>query len=402
MISVGIDVSKEKSTICAMKPYGEIIMSPKDFKHTKEDMEHLTDKISSLGEDVKCVLEATGKYHLPICQYLKSHHLFVSVINPLEMKRYRCQGLRNAKTDKIDSKIIAQYGIDHWYQLSEPQEIEQDRYELRLLGRQYAQTMKIRVKRCQALSDLLDMTMPGICGLLNDFNRYNGKDKLCDFVREYWHYDNITKSSEKVFIKKYQTWSKKNGYRRNEDEARQLYALAMNSILTLDCGSEPVRLMIQNSVDILKEVDASLYTILNQMRELAKTMPEYDTVLSMGGIGETLAPCLIAEIGDIRQYHSGSALVAYAGIDVPPYESGKFVGTKRHISKRGSPLLRLLGYQIIDCLNKHGPRMVNDTSVYNYFMKKRAEGKPYKVAGMAAFNKFLRIYHSRVTTITTN
>jgi hypothetical protein len=46
--------------------------------------------------------------------------------------------------------------------------------------------------------------------------------------------------------------------------------------------------------------------------------------------------------------------------------------------------------------------MVNDTSVYNYFMKKRAEGKPYKVAGMAAFNKFLRIYHSRVTTITTN
>lgn len=55
------------------------------------------------------------------------------------------------------------------------------------------------------------------------------------------------------------------------------------------------------------------------MRELAKTMPEYSTVLSMGGVGETLAPRLIAEIGDPRMYHSGKALVAYAGIDAPPY-----------------------------------------------------------------------------------
>ena len=33
MISVGIDVSKEKSTVCVLKPYGEIVMKPKDVQH---------------------------------------------------------------------------------------------------------------------------------------------------------------------------------------------------------------------------------------------------------------------------------------------------------------------------------------------------------------------------------
>lgn len=60
----------------------------------------------------------------------------------------------------------------------------------------------------------------------------------------------------------------------------------------------------------------------------------------MGGVGDVLAPKLIAEIGDIRRFHNGRALIAYAGIDAPPYQSGQFTGTNRKISKRGSKTLR--------------------------------------------------------------
>lgn len=65
----------------------------------------------------------------------------------------------------------------------------------------------------------------------------------------------------------------------------------------------------------------------------------------MGGVGDVLAPKLIAEIGDIRRFHSGKALIAFAGIDAPPYESGQFEGTNRKISKRGSKVLRKIGYE---------------------------------------------------------
>ncbi|WP_053243387.1 transposase [Clostridium sp. DMHC 10] len=64
------------------------------------------------------------------------------------------------------------------------------------------------------------------------------------------------------------------------------------------------------------------------MKELAKSLPEYNVVSNMNGVGEKLAPRIIAEVGDVRKYYNHNALVAYAGIDPPPYQSGNFYGTE--------------------------------------------------------------------------
>ena len=398
MISVGIDVAKGKSTICAITIYGEVLLAPKDYKHTTDDLNKLIKTLSKFDDEIHFVMEATGNYHLPIYHYLKSKNYFISIINPLEMKRYRCQGIRNPKTDRIDSLIIAQYGIDFWYRAKKQNDRTEKRSELRLLGKQYEQYMKFRVARCQAFHAILEQTMPGIYGILDDFNRNTGKDKLCDFVYDFWHRDNIIKSSENMFVKKYLNWLKKKGYHQNEKEAHQLYQIAKISIPTLPSALQSTKLLVQESVNVLREIDNSLYLILKQMRELAKMMPEYNTVISMGGIGESLAPRLIAEIGDPRYFHSAKALIAYAGIDAPPYQSGQFTGTKRHISKRGSSTLRKIGYEVMDSVNKHQSKLEDDP-VCQYFLKKRSEGKPYRVAMMAAYNKFLRIYHSKVSAV---
>lgn len=401
MISVGIDVAKGKSTICVITKYGEVLIAPKDYKHTIDDLNSFTKKLNKFSEEIHIIMEATGNYHLPIYHYFKEKGFFVSVINPLEMKRYRCQGIRNPKTDRIDSMIIAQFGIDYWYRIECQNDRSQLRQELRLLGRQYEQYMKVRVARCQALNSLIDQTMPGVYGLLNDFDKNNGKDKLCDFIYDFWHRDNIIKSSDKVFVKKYLNWLNKKGYRKNENEAWQLYQIAKTSIPTLPSTSETTKMLVQEAVNVLREVNNSLYTILKQMREIAKTFPEYETVISMGAVGETLAPRLIAEIGDPRYFHSAKALIAYAGIDAPPYQSGQFIGNQRHISKKGSSTLRKIGYELLDSVNKHQSKLIDDP-ICKYFLKKRAEGKAYRVAIMAAFNKFLRIYHSRVSAVLNN
>ena len=57
-----------------------------------------------------------------------------------------------------------------------------------------------------------------------------------------------------------------------------------------------------------------------------------------GGVGNVLAPKLIAEIGDVRRFHNGKALIAHAGIDAPPYQSGQFTGTERKILKEDLPV----------------------------------------------------------------
>ena len=54
------------------------------------------------------------------------------------------------------------------------------------------------------------------------------------------------------------------------------------------------------------------------MPTLAETLPEYAVLRSMAGVGDRLGPLILAEIGDIRRFHSGKALNAYAGNDAPP------------------------------------------------------------------------------------
>ena len=113
-----------------------------------------------------------------------------------------------------------------------------------------------------------------------------------------------------------------------------------------------------------------------------------------------LAPKLIAEIGDVRRFHSGKAPIAHAGIDAPPYQSGQFIGTERKISKRGSSSLRKIGYEVMRCLKTH--KEPEDAAEYRFILKKEKEGKSKRAAKIAGLNKFLRIYYARVMEVYQN
>ena len=97
MISVGIDVSKGKSTICILKPYGEIVSSPFDVEHTDNSLLELSKMLLRLDGETKVVMEATGAYHMPILSYLKDQGLFVSVINPSGYERIQVQGTKKGR-----------------------------------------------------------------------------------------------------------------------------------------------------------------------------------------------------------------------------------------------------------------------------------------------------------------
>ena len=399
MVSVGIDVSKGKSTVCLMKPYGEVVAGPMEISHIDSELKMLVKLIKSMNDEVRIVMEATGIYHLPILSFMKDQKMFVSVINPYKMKPFRNQGLRRVKTDKADSVTIAQYGLSNWYSLKDYTDSE-DRYrELSILSRQYRHYMEIHISLLQGLTHLLDYAMPGIKQQLSTWNPENGKDKLSDFVEQYWHYDIITRKSEHQFVESYLKWAKKKGYHCNRNKAAKIYSLAKEGIPTLP-ADQTTKMLVTQAVEALRRVDETLNTILARMDEIAKLLPEYPVVRAMGGVGDVLAPRLIADIGDVRRFHSGKALIAYAGIDAPPYQSGSFMGSNRSISKRGSPLIRKTGYEVMRSLKSHN--MPEDDAVYNFILKKESEGKPNKVAKIAGLNKFLRIYYARVMEVYNN
>ena len=398
MISVGIDVSKDKSTVCMLRPYGEVVEVPYNIDHTEQALNTLIERIKSFDEDVKVVLEATGGYHQVVVAKLLTSNIFTVVVNPYIMKKYCAATLRKAKTDKIDSIRIANYGIDHWFSMTAycpPDEIYK---ELKLLGRQYEQYVRLKVGCKIQLANLLDGVMPGIKSILQGtVPAYSTKDKLCDFVEKYWHYDNIKKKSEKQFLSDYEKWTKRKGYRYNESQAIAIYQLSKNNIPTLKSSTPSTKMLVLQAVKSVREAELTLSLIISQMQEIASTLPEYSVVREMKGVGDVLSVRLIGEIGDVRRFRNGSSLVAFAGIDAPPYESGKFVGTNRNISKRGSSTLRKIGYEIMHSLKVSKP--TEDSAVYDFIIKKENEGKPKRVAKIAGLNKFLRIYYARVMAL---
>lgn len=392
MNAVGIDISKGKSMVAALRPMGEVALPPKEYTHTETGLEQLAQTIKALGEDTRVVMEATGRYHEPVAATLHEYGIYVVVLNPLLIQRSGGGSIRKIKTDKADAIKIAKYGLDNWMDLREYTPMETVRQQLKLCSRQYNLYMKTIVALQNNLISLTDKTFPGVNELFSSPERADGHQKWVDFVLSFWHCDCVCRLGEKTFAQRYQKWCKRKGYHFSEEKVRSLYAKSCEHVMTLP-KNENTKLLITTAAQQLIAAKTTLAAMRVEMLRLAKMLPEYETVLAMYGVGEITAAQLMAEIGDVRRYPRRSSLVAFAGIDPAVNQSGKHEAHSNPTTKRGSPHLRKTLYQVVCTYLKKSPV---DEPVYQFLHKKRAEGKPYFVYMTAAENKFLRIYYARV------
>ena len=147
------------------------------------------------------------------------------------------------------------------------------------------------------------------------------------------------------------------------------------------------------AIEQLNATSKIVAELRSQMNQLASELPEYPVVMAMTGVGSSLGPQLIAEIGDVERFSHRGALTAFAGVDPGANQSGTYDQKSVRSSKRGSPQLRKTLFLVMSVLIQAAPE---DDSVYAFMSKKRSEGKPYYVYMTAGANKFLRIYHGRV------
>ena len=392
MNSVGIDVSKGKSMVAVMRPFGEVVVSPFEIHHTDSELCELTKLLSGLSGETRVVMESTGNYHLPVAWLLNDSGFYVSVVNAMLVHDYGNNSLRRAKTDKKDAIKLANYGLDHWLTLPRYVPEEDTRLMLKNCYRQYQQYSKVRTMLKNNLISLLDTAFPGANRLFSSPPRADGSEKWVDFVAVFWHCECVCGLSEKAFIPKYQKWCKKCSYNFSEDKALDIYASACGHFSVMP-KTDTAKLLVEQAVSQLRATSAALAALKLEMQSLASSLPEYPVVMRMFGVGPALGPQLIVEIGDVRRFHSKKALVAFAGIDAPPYQSGQMDIYSRSISKRGSASLRRTLFLLMGVYLQNAP--VNEP-VYQFMDKKRSEGKPYKVYMMASANKFLRIYYASV------
>lgn len=392
MNSVGIDISKGRSTVAVMRPFGEVVISPFEVQHTDSELSKLAKLLKSLNGETRVVLEATGNYHMPVAWLLHNAGLYVSVINAKLVHNYRNNNLRRVKTDKKDAVKLANYGLDRWLSLPRYIPEETSRLQLKNCYRQYQKYSKVQTLLKNNLISLLDITFPNANRLFASPARIDGSEKWVDFVAEFWHCECICECSETSFTNKYRRWCKKHGYNFSEEKAHNIYFEASEQVCVMP-KSDTTKLLVEQAVLQLKATSGALATLKQEMQTLASSLPEYPVVMAIFGVGPALGPQLMAEIGDVRRFHSKKALVAYAGIDAPPNDSGNISGRHRSMSKVGSPSLRRTLFLVMSVYLQKSP---SDEPVYQFMNRKRAEGKPYRVYMMASANKFLRIYYASV------
>lgn len=392
MNAVGIDVSKGKSMVAILRPYGEIVSTPFEIKHTSSDISALVKRIKSVDGESRIVMEHTGRYYEVLAHQLSLADLFVSAINPKLIKDFDNNSLRKVKSDKADAVKIARYALDKWKNLKQYSVMDELRNQLKTMNRQFGFYMKHKTAMKNNLIGILDQTYPGVNTYFDSPARSDGSQKWVDFTSTYWHVDCVRKMSLNAFIDHYQKWCKRNKYNFSQAKAEEIYGTAKELVPVLP-KDEVTKLIIKQAVDQLNSASATVENLRSLMNETAAKLPEYPIVMDLKGVGPSLGPQLIAEIGDVTRFHSKGALTAFAGVDPGVNESGTYAQKSVPTSKRGSADLRKTLFQVMDALIKTMPQ---DDPVYMFLDKKRAQGKPYYVYMTAGANKFLRIYYGRV------
>ena len=387
---VGIDVSKGKSTVAILSIAREVIEEPFEIKHDKYGMIKLEEKLKDISkEDLKIVMEQTGTYHLPVLGYLLDKGYFVDAENALKIKKYLDRELRKAKTDKKDSLKLAEYCCDNWYKLNKVRENDEAYDNLRFLSRQYINNINVQVKQKNNFSNLCDLLFPVYYQMLDENNFILG----LEIFKKYYHPEIVTNKKQSQFVDEIDKLAKKLGHKgAGITLANKIYLLAQTTISPRP-NNEFAQLSAISCAGALILTIKTTTTIITEMDKLARELPEYDVISEIPGCGKKLTSRVIAEIGDVRRFKNAGSIIAYAGLDAPPYQSGQFEATNRHISKRGNKYLRKTGYEVMKSIKSS---CKSDNELKSYIIQKENGGKLKKVAKIAGLNKFLRMYYGIV------
>ncbi len=106
---VGVDMAKDAIAV-TIRERGN---GKRASFHLKNDSGHLHKALQKelpdcCKEDILVVMEHTGVYHLKLAHALYEHGYKVAVLNPLQVKRFADAQFNRAKTDCVDSAVIAE------------------------------------------------------------------------------------------------------------------------------------------------------------------------------------------------------------------------------------------------------------------------------------------------------
>jgi len=369
---VGIDISKYKHDCCIISAVDQNVVSKFVFANDMDGFNQLLSFFYSLQEpnEIRIGFESTAHYSLNLKLFLeKAHHSFMEV-NPVLISEFKkSTTLRRTKTDIVDSEVIARWLMSVEYK---PHPIGfYHAYSLKSLTRLRDRLVRQRSFYLVKITNILDHTFPEFKPFFKGrisktalylLENYGSADKMTRMNSA--SYDKIRSISRGKFSPQQFIELKKLAL-DTVGENNRIYEIELKSLLNLYTN-------LRDQIEVLEA------EIIQSIEEIA---PHFITI---PGIGPISAAVIYAEYGDISNFSSPNQMLAFAGLEPGISESGTQAYRGRMV-KRGSSQLR---YTLLNCCL---PLIRFDLAFANYYAKKRAEGKPHRVAISHVAKKLVRL-----------
>jgi len=105
--TLGIDVGKSELALALLKN-GKFI--DKLVENNLKGFEQILKFQQNNAPESEAYLAATGRYGEAVTDFLSSRKFDVKVLNPSQIRAFAQAKLARHKTDKVDARIIAEYG----------------------------------------------------------------------------------------------------------------------------------------------------------------------------------------------------------------------------------------------------------------------------------------------------
>ena len=376
VVSVGIDVSKDKHDCFIVSSEGEVLADVFTIPNTVNGFHCLLQRIQDCGnsqDKIKVGLEATGHYSYNLLGFLLDNGLATYVLNPLRTNLYRKSlSLRKTKTDRVDARTIASMllsdvGLKPYTNTAYHNE------ELKSLTRYRFDKVKERAKLKSSIARLVCILFPELEALVPTLHMAS----VYALLEEFPGAKQIAET-HLIRLKALLETASKGRFKR--DMAFEIRDAARNSI-----GSRmPAKsLELQHTIRLIRELDIEIAEIEKQIQSIMDEL--HSPLTTIPGMGFRMATMILAEVGDFARFESPDKLLAYAGMSPSTHQSGKLKNCHPHMEKRGSRYLRYALYNATKYVCHWDPAFAA------YLSKKRAEGKHYNVALSHVTKKLVRL-----------
>ena len=375
MYFVGIDISKYKHDCFIATETGEVIKESFSFSNTNGGFLQLLTILKSLdsSKEIRIGFEATGHYHMNLMLFLERNNYSFMELNAALVKKFiEGKTLRKTKTDKKDAYQITMYLMSVEYK-PHPKQFYH-KFALKSLCRLRFKLVKQRSFYEMTLTNVLDMTFPEFKSFFNGFsatalyilNKYKTPERIANMK----DFDSLRKCSRGKF---------------SYAQFLKLKELAKN---TVGVSNDILSIELETALSLRKNIDKEINILEDKIADYIKELNP--PTLSIPGIGELTTAVIVSEFGDFNKFSNADKLLSFAGLEPGISQSGTILAHGKMV-KRGSGYLRGALMNIANVVIKYNP------TFYDYYLKKRSEGKCHRVALSHVCKKLLRVIYKLET-----